>query len=228
MPATETVEKQAREEANLGKAKIRVALADGQSLVRNGMERILGEAPGIEMVAISGSLDEAIRHLKGHQPDVLVYDPSSEPGSRISPETIAALKEASPGTAVVIVGSDDDVHMVRDALRGGAQGFVAKSENPEALMQAVTRAAENEPYINGRLAVKLTRLEAGEEADGLTGRETEILRLIALGYTNAEIAQQLFLSIRTVESHRANLLEKLRLSSRAELVGYAIEQKLIP
>lgn len=132
------------------------------------------------------------------------------------------------GTAVVVVSQASDAGDARVALRSGAAGFVSKGDNVTSLSEAVRRAAAGEAYINGRLAIEIARLEASEEADGLTDREVEILRLIALGHTNAEIARMLFLSIRTVESHRAHILEKLRLESRAELVRYAIDRRLIP
>jgi two-component system response regulator NreC len=213
-----------------GEAKrpLRVALSDGQALVRSGVQRLLEEEGDIVVVSTSTSFDETARHLRGHRPDVLVYDPTGHDGGELYAEAIAELLAASPGTAIVVLSGMRDAEMARTALRGGATGFVAKAEEPGALVEAVHRAAVGEPYVNGRLAVDMARLEAAEEADGLTGRETEILRLIALGHTNAEIAGMLFLSIRTVESHRARILEKLRLGSRAELVQYAFERHLIP
>jgi two-component system response regulator NreC len=208
--------------------EIRVAVADGHSLVRSGMQRLLSEQDGISVVSSSSSFDEAIRHLRGHRPDVLVYDPSAEEEVEICEETIDALKDASPGTAILVLSPGGDAGLARTALRAGAAGFVGKGEDVDALAGAVRSAASGEAYINGRLAIDIARLEASDEADGLTEREAEILRLIALGHTNAEIAKMLFLSIRTVESHRAHILEKLRLDSRAELVQYAIDRRLIP
>lgn len=207
---------------------ITVAVADGQALVRSGMERLLREADGVEVVATSADMEEAVRHLRGHRPDVLVYDPTNNPNAHVDSETMGLLSSASPGTAIVVMGPLSDADQARAALCSGATGFVAKNEEPTALLKAVRSAARGEPYINGRLAIDIARREAANEADGLTERETEILRLIALGHTNAEIAGMLFLSIRTVESHRAHILEKLRLDSRAGLVRYAIDRSLIP
>lgn len=207
---------------------ISVALADGQSLMRSGLQRLLDEQPGIEVVSTSESFGDAIRHLKGHRPDVMIYDPSGEEQVEISTETLGALHQASPETAVLVLGSQNDPEAARSALRCGAAGFIAKGEGVDALAEAVKCAAGGDPYLNGRMAIDIARFEAAEDAGGLTERETEILRLIALGHTNAEIAGMLFLSIRTVESHRAHILEKLRLGSRAELVRYAIDRRLIP
>lgn len=208
--------------------QIRVAVADGQSIVRSGLEQLLDSQDGFEVVCTSESLNDAIRHLRGHRPDVLVLDLAAEEGVDGCADTLGALSEASPETAVVVVSPDGGAGEARVALRCGASGFVSKSDNVASLAEAVRRAASGEAYINGRLAIEIARLEASEEADGLTDREVEILRLIALGHTNAEIARMLFLSIRTVESHRAHILEKLRVESRAELVGYAIDRRLIP
>lgn len=207
---------------------ITVAVADGHELVRSGMERLLFEADGVEVVATSADLEEALRHLRGHRPDVFVYDPTGDSKAAVDADTVQALESASPETAVVIVCPFGGPDEARAALRSGAVGFVAKDEPPAALLEAVRSAAVGEPYINGRLAIDIARLEAAEEADGLTERELEILRLIALGHTNGEIADMLFLSIRTVESHRAHILEKLRLTKRSELVHYAIDKRLIP
>lgn len=207
---------------------IRIAVADGKSIVRTGLEQVLGSQDGFEVVCTSGCLADAVRHIRGHRPDVLIFDPSDEDGVEVSPETLGALGEASPETAVVIVSPEADAGEARVALRSGASGFVSKGDSVSSLAEAVRRAADGEAYINGRLAIEIARLEASEEADGLTDREVEILRLIALGHTNAEIATMLFLSIRTVESHRAHILEKLRLDSRAELVRYAIDRRLLP
>lgn len=209
-------------------AMIRVAITDRQALVRSGIERLLEDLDDIEVVATSSTLEDAVRHLRGHHPDVLIYDPTGDEQPEIGSEAMAALAEASEQTYVIIIGPDGDPDMARNALRCGAAAYVGKVEDADALAEAVRRAARGEPYISGRLAIDIARLELAEEADGLTGRETEILRLIALGHTNAEIAKMLFLSIRTVESHRAHILEKLRLDSRAELVQYAIDRRLIP
>lgn len=207
---------------------IRVAIADGQSLVRSGVASLLSGEDGIEVVATSSSLAEAVRHLRGHRPDVLLFDPSDEDGVEVSPEAIKSLKEASPQTSIVVVSPSANPETARAALRSGASGFITKGEDVECLSEAVRRASAGEPYINNRLAIEIARLKAQEEADGLTEREIEILRLIALGHTNAEIAQMLFLSVRTVESHRAHILEKLRFDRRSDLVQYAIDKHLIP
>jgi two-component system response regulator NreC len=151
------------------------------------------------------------------------------PGGRSSLEAIPAVTEASSATRVVVLTMQEDPEFARQALRAGAAAYVLKEAADSELVEAVRRAAAGETYLNPRVGAALAAapLAPSGPPDDLTDREVEVLRLIALGHTNAEIGAQLYLSVRTVESHRAHIQQKLCRSSRAELVRYALEHRLL-
>ena len=205
--------------------KIRIVLADDHVVVRHGLRMLLDAEPGFEVVAEAGDVEGARRYVHGHHPDVLVLDLNMPDGSTL--EAIPVIREQSPETQIVVLTMQQEPVFARHALSAGAIGYVLKDAADEELVQAVRRAAAGESYLNPRLGARL----ASEPQRGLPGdlseREVDVLRLIALGHTNAEAAEQLFLSVRTVETHRAHIQQKLRVSTRAELVQYALEHKLI-
>ena len=138
------------------------------------------------------------------------------------------MREASPSTRIVVLTMQDSAAFVREAMRAGALGYVTKEAADEELVKAIRLAAADQSYLQPKLGLRLaTEPETTGPPDDLTEREVEVLRLIALGHTNSEIAEQLYLSVRTVESHRAHIQHKLRLSTRAELVKYALERGII-
>jgi two-component system response regulator NreC len=159
------------------------------------------------------------------QPDVLILDLTMPDGTSI--DLIPQLRERSPQTRIVVLTMHEEPAFARSALAAGALGYVLKEAADEELIDAVRRAAANERYLNPRLGARLASEPASGLPGGLSEREVEVLRLIALGHTNSEIAAKLFLSVRTVETHRAHIQQKLRLSTRSELVRYALEQRLI-
>ena len=171
-------------------------------------------------------MDGAVRYSRGHKPQVLVLD-LNMPGTMTSLDAIPQVHEASPGTNVVVLTMQDDPSFARSALQAGALGYVLKEAADNELIEAVQRAAAGDSYLNPRLGAALAALRPSSPPDELTDRETEVLRLIALGHTNAEIAEQLHLSVRTVESHRAHIQQKLRRTTRAELVRYALDRGLV-
>jgi two-component system, NarL family, response regulator NreC len=136
------------------------------------------------------------------------------------------MKERSPHTEIVVLTMQDDPAFAREAMQAGVLGYVLKDSADAELVKAVRMAAEGRTYLQPQLGARLAAQPTGP-ADDLTDREAEVLRLIALGHTNAEIASQLYLSVRTVESHRANILRKLDLTTRAELVRYALDHRLV-
>ena len=201
-----------------------IVIADDHAVVRSGLRMLLDAEPGLEVVAEAGTVPDAMRLVRAHRPTVAVLDLNMPGGSGL--EAIPELRASTPETAIVVLTMQDDPAFARQALQNGALGFVLKEAADEELLQAVHLAVRGETYLNPRLGAKLAMTPAGPP-DDLSERELEILRLIALGHTNTEIAAQLYLSVRTVETHRAHIQQKLRRTSRAELVRYALDHGLI-
>jgi two-component system, NarL family, response regulator NreC len=209
-----------------GDDKTTIVITDDHAVVRTGLRMLLDAEPDLEVVAEAGDLTDAIRMILAHRPRVAVLDLNMPGGSSL--DAIPQLRESTPETAIVVLTMQDDVGYARKALRNGALGFVLKEAAGDELLEAVQLASRGDTYLNPRLGARLAA-ELPEPAgppDDLTEREVEVLRLIALGHTNTEIAAQLYLSIRTVETHRAHIQRKLRRTSRAELVRYALDHKL--
>jgi two-component system response regulator NreC len=206
--------------------RLRLVLADDHAVVRAGLRTLLESEGEFEVVAEAGDVDSARRYLLGHQPDILVLD-LNMPGED-SLVAIPSFFEASPKTRIVVLTMQQDPAFAREALRQGVLGYVLKEGAHTELVTAVRMAAEGRTYLTPELG---GRLAAEPVADGppddLTEREVEVLRLIALGHTNPEIAGQLYLSVRTVESHRAHIQSKLGRTTRAELVRYALDHGLV-
>jgi two-component system response regulator NreC len=207
---------------------ITIVLADDHAVVRSGLRMVLDREEGFEVVSEAGDADAALRTVLGHKPSVLVLD-LNMPGTLSSLDAIPRVQEVSPGTGVVILTMQEDPEFARRALRAGAAAYVLKEAADDELVDAVRTVAAGGTYLNPRLGALLAAAPpepAGPPGD-LTAREVEVLRMIALGHTNAEIAQTLFLSVRTVETHRAHIQRKLGRSTRAELVRYALDNGLI-
>ena len=208
-------------------ADVTVVLADDHGVVRKGLRLLLDAEPDLRVVAEAGNADDAVRLAVAHRARVLVLD-LNMPG-RPSLEAIPEVRERSPGTAVVVLTMQDDPSFARRALQAGASGFVLKEAADDELLEAVRRGAAGDTYLNPRLGARLASeppAPAGPP-DDLTQREVDVLRLIALGHTNTEISKRLFLSTRTVETHRAHIQQKLRRTTRSELVRYALEHGLL-
>jgi two-component system response regulator NreC len=205
-----------------------IVLADDHAVVRSGLRLVLEREPGFEVVSEAGDADTALRTVLGHKPTVLVLD-LNMPGELSSLDAIPRVQEVSPETRVVILTMQEDPEFARRALRAGAAGYVLKEAADDELVDAVRRVAGGETYLNPRLGAVLAAAppEPAGPPDDLTEREVEVLRLIALGHTNAEIAQELYLSVRTVESHRGHIQRKLGRSTRAELVRYALDHGFV-
>jgi two-component system response regulator NreC len=204
---------------------IRIVLADDHEVVRSGLRLVLEAEPDLEVVAEASDVESARRYVRGHHPAVLVLDLNMPGGSSL--EAIPTLREESPETQIVVLTMQQEPAFAREALSNGALGYVLKEAAGEELVQAVRRAAAGESYLNPALGARLATQPASGPHDDLSEREIDVLRLIALGHTNTEIAGQLYLSVRTVETHRSHIQQKLRLSTRAELVGYALEHGLV-
>ena len=204
---------------------IRIVLADDHAVVRSGLRLLLDSSRDFEVVAEASDIDSARRYVRGHHPAVLVLDLNMPGGSSL--EAIPEIREESPATQIVVLTMQQEPAFARQALVAGALGYVLKEAADDELVEAVRRAAAGESYLNPRLGARLAAEPPPGPPDDLSDREVDVLRLIALGHTNAEIAEQLYLSVRTVETHRAHIQQKLRLTTRAELVGYALERGLV-
>jgi two-component system response regulator NreC len=209
-----------------GRQPTRIVIADDHSVVRSGLRMLLDAEPDLEVVAEAGDLDAARRYVRGHKPSVLILD-LNMPGSPSLP-AIPELRKEFPQTQIVVLTMQDDPAFAREAMRAGAQGYVLKEAADAELVEAVRMAARGKTYLHPQLGARLAaEPEPDAHRDDLTDREREVLKLIALGHTNGEIAAQLYLSVRTVESHRAHIQQKLRLQTRAELVRYALDNGLL-
>lgn len=206
---------------------IRIVLADDHQVVRRGLELLLDAEQDFEVVASVGDVEAAIRTTRGYKPDVLVLDLNMPGGSSL--DAIPAILAASPATGIAVLTMQDEPAFARQALGAGAKAYVLKEAADDELVTAVRRTAAGETYLNPALGARMAAEPATPAGppDDLSEREVEVLRMIALGHTNAEIAEQLYLSIRTVESHRAHIQQKLRRSSRADLVRYALDHGLV-
>jgi two-component system, NarL family, response regulator NreC len=204
-----------------------IVVADDHAVVRSGLRLLLDAEPELEVIAEAGDMPGAIRTVQALCPAVLVLDLNMPGGSGL--DTITTLSASTPETAIVVLTMQDDPAFARRALQNGALAFVLKEAADDELLEAVRAATRGETYLNPRLGARMAKEPASppEPHDDLTDRERDVLRRIALGHTNAEIASQLYLSVRTVETHRAHIQQKLSRSSRAELVQYALEHELV-
>jgi two-component system response regulator NreC len=202
-------------------APITIVLADDHKVVRSGLRMLLESDDRFEVLDEAGSVTQTLQMVAEDHPQVLVLDLNM--GHESSLDVIPQLRTDAPETQIVVLTMQNDPAFARAALRAGALGYVLKDAADAELMSAVELAAEGRTYLNPELGAKLASEPEEEDGrpDNLSPREAEVLTLIALGHTNGEIASSLFLSVRTVESHRAHIQQKVRLTTRAELVAYA-------
>ncbi len=207
----------------------RVLIVDDHAVVRAGLKLVLEGAEGIEPVGEAGSARDAIFEARSLKPDVILLDVVMPDQSGL--EVIPTLLKENPDAKVLVLSMQDDPQYVREAFGSGASGYVLKEAADSEVVAAVREVASGGRYVHPELGARLVSAESEErrreEEDPLSEREREVLRLLALGHTNQEIATQLFISVRTAETHRAHIMQKLRLSSRAELVRYALGQGLL-
>ena len=208
---------------------IRVLVVDDHAVVRSGLRRVLDAEDDIETVGEAANAERGIFEAMEHKPDVVLMDVTMPGQSGV--DALPALLQSVPTTRVLMLSMHDDPAYVRAAFEAGASGYVLKEAADSDVVAAVRSVAAGERYVHPALGAKLVAAEAEErrraEADPLSDREREVLRLLALGHTNQEIAGMLYISVRTAETHRAHIMQKLRLSSRAELVRYALDSGLI-
>jgi DNA-binding NarL/FixJ family response regulator len=204
---------------------IGVAIVDDHALVRAGIRTRLAGEKDIEILGEAEAAEQAVALVRRLRPDVLLLD-LLLPGAS-GYDVIPRIAEVSPCTKVVICSAMTSAGSIRRALSVGAVGYVAKRASDGELLEAIRRVAAGETYVDPALGAKLVLpLDAGLP-ESISDRERDVLQLLALGYTNHEIAKMLFISVRTVDTHRAHIMRKLGLHSRAELVMFALANGLI-
>ena len=209
---------------------VRVALCDDHSVVRSGLRRILAAEPDLEVVGEAGTIREAVILAAAERPDVFVMDLNLPDGSGIT--ATATVRKVSPATRVLVLTVHDDVAYLRRAFEAGADGYVLKEAADVELVHAVRQVASGHQYVHPTLGAALLAPDAptarlGGPGGDLSEREVEVLRCIALGSTNSEIAERLYVSVRTVETHRAHVQQKLNIRTRAQLVRFARDAGLL-
>ena len=208
---------------------VRVVIVDDHAVVRSGLRRVLDGGGRFEVVAEAGDARNAVFEARARKPDVIVMDVVMPGRSGI--EAIPDVLREAPEAKVLVLSMQDDPRYVREAFAGGASGYVLKEAADTELVAAVREVASGGRYVHPALGARLVTAEAEERRraaeDPLSDREREVLRLLALGHTNQEIAKMLFISVRTAETHRAHIMRKLGLRTRAELVRHALAQGLL-
>jgi len=208
---------------------IRVLIVDDHAVVRAGLAMLVNAEEDLEAVGEAGSARDAIFEARSTKPDVVLLDVMMPDQSGI--DVIPQLLEERPEAKVLVLSMQDDPRYVREAFEAGASGYVLKEAADAEDVGAIRDVDGGGRYVHPELGARLISAQTAErrraEQDPLSDREREVLRLLALGHTNQEIAQELFISVRTAETHRAHIMQKLRLSSRAELVRYALAEGLL-
>jgi two-component system, NarL family, response regulator NreC len=208
---------------------IRVLIVDDHAVVRAGLALLVNAEKDMEAVGEAGSARDAIFEARTAKPDVVLMDVMMPNQSGI--EVVPQLLHERPEAKVLVLSMQDDPRYVREAFEAGASGYVLKEAADAEVVAAIRDVAAGGHYVHPELGARLVVAETAErrraEEDPLSDREREVLRLLALGHTNQEIATELYISVRTAETHRAHIMQKLRLSSRAELVRYALAEGLL-
>jgi two-component system response regulator NreC len=208
---------------------VSVLIVDDHAVVRSGLRLLLEAESDIDVVGEAGTAREAVFEVRSSKPDVVLMDVAMPGGSGI--DVIPQLLREAPETKILMLSMQDDPNYVRQAFEAGASGYVLKEAADAEVVAAVRDVAEGRSYVNPALGARLVAAESEArkraEADPLSDREREVLRLLALGHTNQEIAKMLYISVRTAETHRAHIMQKLNLRSRADLVRYALANGLL-
>ena len=207
----------------------RVLIVDDHAVVRAGLKLLVDGEQDLETVGEAGSARDAIFEARSLKPDIVLLDVVMPDQNGI--EIVPQLLKENPDSKVLVLSMQDEPRYVREAFEAGASGYVLKEAADSELVAAIREVAGGGRYVHPELGARLVAAESEErkraEDDPLSDREREVLRLLALGHTNQEIAKQLYISVRTAETHRAHIMQKLRLQSRAELVRYALDQGLL-
>jgi len=208
---------------------VRVLIVDDHAVVRSGLRLLLAAEDGIEPVGEAGNARDGLFQARALKPDVILLDVVMPDQSGI--EVLPQLAHENPQAKVLVLSMQDDPHYVREAFAAGASGYVLKEAADAEVVGAIREVARGGRYVHPELGARLVAAEVDERRreaeDPLSEREREVLRLLALGHTNQEIAKMLYISVRTAETHRAHIMQKLGLQTRAELVRHAIDRGLL-
>jgi two-component system response regulator NreC len=208
---------------------IRILVVDDHAVVRSGLKLLLSAEPDLEVVGEAGNARDAVFEVRAQKPDVVLLDVVMPGESGI--EAVPKLLHESPETKVLVLSMQDDPNYVREAFAAGASGYVLKEAADAEVVDAIRQVADGGSYVHPVLGARMVaadaQAKAAAAADPLSDREREVLTLLALGHTNQEIAKQLYISVRTAETHRAHIMRKLGLETRAALVRYAIAHGLL-
>jgi two-component system response regulator NreC len=206
---------------------ITIVIADDHAVVRDGVRMLLDAEEGFSVVAEADDTEGTARALRGHHPDVLVLDLDLKDSSAV--DAIPSLRKDFPDTCIVVLTMHSDASTAREVLRAGASGYVLKDSAGSELVRAIRAICAGQSYVQPEIGGMIASLDQSmpNQFEQLSEREVEVLRLVALGHTSREIAEMLVLSVRTVESHRRHLQEKLGCETRAELVRYALDHGLL-
>ncbi len=208
---------------------VRVLIVDDHAVFRAGLKLLIDAEDDLEAVGEAGTARDAIFQARALRPDVVLLDIVMPDQSGL--DAVPTLLHERPETKVLVLSMQDDPQYVRQAFAVGASGYILKEAADTEVVAAIREVAAGSNYVHPAVGAKLIAAETAEarraEEDPLSDREREVLRLLALGHTNQEISAQLYISVRTAETHRAHIMQKLRLSSRAELVRYALEQGVL-
>jgi two-component system, NarL family, response regulator NreC len=205
---------------------IRVMIVDDHAVLRSGLRLVIEREDGLEVAGEAGTAEDAIRSFERLRPNLVLMDLEMPGIGGLA--GVQRLQELHPEVSVLVLSMHGEADDVRRAFEAGAMGYVLKTAADEELIRAIRAVSGGERYLHPSLGAVLAQPPQSRGAvDELSTREREVLRLLALGHTNQEIAQQLYVSVRTVESHRAHIMTKLRAASRAEMVRHAIEGGLL-
>jgi two-component system response regulator NreC len=208
---------------------LRILLVDDHAVVRAGLRLLLEAVPEFEVVDEAADARDAVFKARRHKPDVILLDVLMPGASGV--DALAELRAEVPEAKLLMLSMEDDASYVRRAFAEGADGYVVKDAADVELVAAVREVADGRRYLHPQLGARLVQADIDqrdrEAADPLSEREHAVLRLLALGHTNQEIANTLYISVRTAETHRAHIMQKLDLTSRADLVRYALENGIL-
>lgn len=212
---------------------IKVLLVDDHAVVRMGLKMLLDHHPEMEVVGEASEGNEGIQKARELKPNVVVMD-LSMPHGKDGLSATSELKKQMPEIAILILTMHDDEEYLFRAIQAGASGCILKSAPHEELIQAINSVSNGDAYLHPSATKRLMEeyLSSSKDEDGdlihlLSDREREVLTLIAKGYSNKEIGEQLSISVKTVETHKGNIMEKLRMKTRPELVAFALKKGLL-